>query len=94
VGGNRPRAEALLARLGAAPPPGPLRFPAGSIYWARAELLAKLAQLRLEPADFEGTTAHTVERLMGWLAVVAGQKVCTAKALDAPGLDKPGKLGQ
>ncbi|WP_417525596.1 rhamnan synthesis F family protein [Marinovum sp.] len=104
-GGNRPRAEALLARSGAALPPGPLCFPAGSIYWARAAVLAKLARLRLTPEDFEpeqalveGTTAHAVERLMGALTIAAGRVPCTSRTLDRPGalppgLDTAGKIG-
>lgn len=87
---NRPRAEALLARAGLALPPPPLRFPAGSIYWARAEVLEQLAALKLGAADFEaeqalveGTTAHVVERLMGPLAQSAGRRLLTTAALDA-----------
>jgi hypothetical protein len=86
---NRPRAEALLARAGLALPPGPLRFPAGSIYWARAEVLAQLAGLGLRATDFEpeqalvdGTTAHVVERLMGALAAAAGREIVTPAALE------------
>lgn len=92
-GANRARAEALLARAGRTAPPGPLRFPAGSIYWVRDDVLEALAGLQLSAADFEpeqalvdGTTAHAVERLMGWLALSAGRSLIPASALDLPAL--------
>jgi lipopolysaccharide biosynthesis protein len=66
-----------------------LRFPAGSIYWVRDDVLKALADLRLSAEDFEpeqalvdGTTAHAVERLMGWLALSAGRRLLPASALD------------
>ena len=90
-GANRARAEALLSRAGRTPPAGPLRFPAGSIYWVRDDVLEALAELHLSAEDFEpeqalvdGTTAHAVERLMGWLTLSAGRRLVPASALDAP----------
>lgn len=89
-GVNRPRAEALMTRAGLTPPAGPLVFPAGSIYWIKPPVLQALAALGLEAADFEpeqalvdGTTAHSVERMMGWLAAQAGQEILTAGDLAA-----------
>lgn len=89
-GANRAPAEALLAARGLAlAADGPLRFPAGSIYWARAEVIAALRRLDLGPADFDpeqalvdGTTAHAVERLMGHVAALAGTGLREGRMLD------------
>ncbi|MCE8540235.1 hypothetical protein KBY27_22450 [Ruegeria pomeroyi] len=88
-GANRPRAEALLARIGEQA--GELVFAAGSIYWIKPTLLDRIAALGLGAADFEpeqalvdGTTAHAMERVLGCLATTAGLGLCEARALDAP----------
>jgi len=88
-GMNRPRAVALLERAGLPAPASPLRFPAGSIWWAKPAVLEKLRALDLGAADFEpeqalvdGTTAHAIERLMGPLTALAGQNILTGPELD------------
>ncbi|WP_255005849.1 rhamnan synthesis F family protein [Roseovarius sp. M141] len=91
-GVNRPRAETLLARAGHTIPPGPLCFPAGSIYWVKQEVLQAIAGLHLSAENFEpeqalvdGTTAHALERLLGSLATLTGKSVREAQELDAQG---------
>jgi len=88
---NGARAAELLARGGLLPGHGPLRFPAGSIYWTKPPVLARLAALSLGAADFEpeqalvdGTTAHAVERIMGCLAQVDGLQIRQSADLDRP----------
>ncbi|MDT8328882.1 MAG: rhamnan synthesis F family protein [Roseovarius sp.] len=95
-GSNRPRAEALMARAGLSVPQGPLGFAGGSIYWVRGEILSSLARLRLAPDDFEpeqalvdGTTAHAVERMMGWLTKTSGLELRETSTLGMARPDPP-----
>jgi lipopolysaccharide biosynthesis protein len=59
-----------------------LSFPAGSIYWMKPLMVGILKALKLEEDHFEaetaqvdGTLAHALERVMGFLASAAGQNV-------------------
>ena len=97
---NRPRAEALLRRAGVSSAGRRLRFAAGSIYWIKPALLARLAALALEAADFEpeqalvdGTTAHAVERALGVLADAAGLAMRESRELDRAAAAAPGGAG-
>lgn len=88
-GMNRVRAQALLARLDQVPPKGSLRFPAGSIYWIKPDILGRWRAIGLRAGDFEpeqalvdGTTAHAVERLIGWIVCLGGRRIVSASALD------------
>jgi lipopolysaccharide biosynthesis protein len=91
-GRNRPMAASLLKRLGLRLEPQSLRFAAGSMYWARASILRRLADLGLGRADFEdeagqvdGTTAHALERVIGILATGSGLRVLERSELpDVP----------
>jgi lipopolysaccharide biosynthesis protein len=81
-GQNESVTATLLRRLGLDLGPEALRFAAGSMYWARASILRRLADLRLTAADFEdeagqvdGTTSHALERVIGILAADAGLRV-------------------
>lgn len=72
----------LARRIGVRCPAGALRFPAGSIYIMRGTLVPVLKGLRMSADDFEGehvaaytTTAHAVERLMGYVARSEGLDV-------------------
>ncbi len=93
---NRLRAEALLNRAGVSTEGRVLRFAAGSIYWIKPALIARLAALNLKADDFEpeqalvdGTTAHAIERALGVLADAAGLGQLESRDLDrkpmAPG---------
>lgn len=78
-GANQPRVEALLTRLRAGPMPVHFRFPAGTVCWIKAPVIAQLEALALPVEAFEpewgqtdGTLAHAVERLLGVLAADLG----------------------
>jgi lipopolysaccharide biosynthesis protein len=71
--------EALAARFPFAFDPDSLRYPAGSMYWAKPWLLQRLADLGVDLEHFEpeadhldGSTAHAIERFVGVLATAAG----------------------
>jgi lipopolysaccharide biosynthesis protein len=71
--------EALAARLPMAFDPDRLSFVQGSMFWCRPWLLERLADLNLDWDDFEaeggqydGTTAHALERMVGVMCQVAG----------------------
>lgn len=73
--GNRGRTLNLLARVGIPADPKQLCFPAGSMYWLKPKIVEALKRLQLCGEDFEpelgqgdGTTAHAVERVFGYLA--------------------------
>jgi Rhamnan synthesis protein F len=87
-GPNRPRAEALLGRVGITTGGRVLSFPAGSIYWVKPALIRRIRDLDLGVDDFEpeqalvdGTTAHAMERVLGYLAIDAGLEVREASDL-------------
>jgi Rhamnan synthesis protein F len=91
-GPNRPRAGALLARLGIGTESGPLSFPAGSIYWVKPALLRRLRDLNLGAGDFEpeqalvdGTTAHAMERVLGCLVADCGLEMRQSGEFDSAG---------
>jgi lipopolysaccharide biosynthesis protein len=78
-GSNQPLVEALAARIPFAFDPDQLRYPAGSMYWARPWVLRRLADLELGPEHFEseaghvdGSTAHALERFVGVAARASG----------------------
>ncbi|MEM9282212.1 MAG: rhamnan synthesis F family protein [Verrucomicrobiota bacterium] len=71
---NRNRTSELARRIGLAIEDLPLEYPAGSMYLVKPEIISSLKELSLEMDDFEvecgqidGTTAHAVERLVGYL---------------------------
>ena len=74
--------EALAARLPMAFDPAQLRFPGGSMFWCRPWLLEQIARLEVTAEDFEreagqydGTTAHALERIIGVLCTEAGMAI-------------------
>ncbi len=86
-GANLPLVR-LLGRRGRVPiGSAQLRFAAGSMYWVRGEVLRRLGDLDLHAAHFDpergqddGTTAHAVERYLGYLVRHLGELV-TSDAL-------------
>jgi lipopolysaccharide biosynthesis protein len=81
-GSNQALVEALAARIPFAFDPETLRYPAGSMYWARPWVLRRLADLRLGNEHFEpeanhidGSTAHALERFVGVAAQASGLDV-------------------
>jgi len=79
-GANLARATTLASRMGfRIDGAGALDFPSGSMFWARSEALGPLLDLRLSFDDFEveegqydGTLAHTIERLFFFVCERAG----------------------
>ena len=82
---NRLAAEALAPQLGLRLPlPQALRFPVGTMFWARRGALRTLYGLGLdwhdlppEPVGYDGSLLHAVERLLPLVAVQAGTRLAT-----------------
>ena len=81
-GANLPLVRWLGRRGGLPIRPRLLRFPAGSMYWARADLMRELGALGLSEDAFDvergqddGTTAHAIERYLGYLVTARGRMV-------------------
>jgi lipopolysaccharide biosynthesis protein len=77
--------EALAYRLPMAFDPDELQFPAGSMFWCRPWLLERLADLDInddhfepEAGQYDATTAHALERLIGVYTTVAGMDIVEA----------------
>jgi lipopolysaccharide biosynthesis protein len=92
-GSNLERTRQVLARTEIRMPEGVLSFPAGSIYWIKPLMISMLRALNLhadlfetETAQVDGTLAHAIERVLGFLAMAAGQKVVQSSQIgpDAP----------
>ncbi len=71
-GSDRALVDMLASRLPMAYDPDQLAFPSGSMFWCRPWLLERLSDLCLTAADFEpeagqydATTAHALERMVG-----------------------------
>ena len=82
--GNLPAARPLAKKLGikVEKTPHPFRFPAGSMFWARADILRRFSSLSLpqsyfpaESGQVDGTPAHAVERLLGVTAEATGARL-------------------
>lgn len=81
-GSNQGIVEALAYRLPMAFDPDELRFPAGSMFWCRPWILERLADLDInddhfepEAGQYDATTAHSLERLIGVFTQVAGMDI-------------------
>lgn len=80
--GNLPWLDTLLRSLKQNAQIGryELRFPAGSMFWARTSALADLLTIdpesfELEDAQLDGTLAHAIERLIGAMVQGRGQEI-------------------
>lgn len=82
-GSNLDLARELAFRLGwpdsALPEDGALRFPVGSMFWARVAAIRPLLDLALTPDHFppeagqvDGTLAHAIERMLGVVCQAGG----------------------
>ena len=81
-GSNQGIVEALAYRLPMAFDPDELTFPAGSMLWCRPWLLERLADLDIndehfehEAGQYDATTAHALERLIGIYSSVGGMDI-------------------
>jgi len=81
-GANLPLVRALGRRGDIPIDPAQLRFAAGSMYWVRGTVLTRLRELHLRAAHFDtergqddGTTAHALERYLGYLVRDMGDLV-------------------
>ncbi len=88
-GSNAARARDLLRRVELPMAEQDLTFPAGSIYWLKPLMIDMIRGMRLRVHDFEpeqaqvdGTSAHAMERALGYLAQTAGQRCVQATDLD------------
>ena len=87
-GTNKCRTEGLLHRIGLKINSDCPYFPSGSMFWIKPFTLGLLKSLQLDANDFEdetgaldGTTAHAVERVVGELALAAGQTIIETSEL-------------
>lgn len=81
-GENRDRVDQILARRHLKRGADCTHFAGGSMYWIKPFALGMLKSLELCTTDFEpesgqldGTTAHAVERVVGELVRLSGQKI-------------------
>jgi glycosyltransferase involved in cell wall biosynthesis len=77
---NKAFARALMTRMNLSPDlPDNIRFPLGTMFWARPEVLAPFWKLKLgasdvppEPLAEDGTILHAIERLMPTVSEATG----------------------
>ncbi len=88
-GSNHLQTKQLLDRLEIPMDANALEFPAGSIYWLKPTVLQLLEALELGPQDFhpeaqqlDGTTAHAIERLLGYVCKSSGLSILQATEMD------------
>jgi lipopolysaccharide biosynthesis protein len=81
-GSDQPIVEALAYRLPMAFDPDELAFPAGSMFWCRPWILERLSDLAInddhfepEAGQYDATTAHALERMIGVYCEVAGMNI-------------------
>ncbi|MEQ9692872.1 glycoside hydrolase family 99-like domain-containing protein [Shimia sp. SDUM112013] len=97
-GSNLELTQSLLRRLEIEIDGSHLSFPAGSIYWIKPTILKLLKAMHLHEGEFDveyaqvdGTVAHALERVMGFLAIEAGQDVLQTTQVAELGGQKPVK---
>jgi lipopolysaccharide biosynthesis protein len=81
-GPNRERVEHELARIGIKANRYELKFPGGSMFWIKPAALHLLKGMDYNALDFEreegqldGTLAHAIERIIGFLVQHSGQRI-------------------
>ena len=87
-GWNRDRVTKELKRIGIPAKKYKLRFPGGSMFWIKPQALELLKAMNFRAADFEreegqldGTLAHAIERIMGFLIQHSGQKLVEVSSI-------------
>jgi glycosyltransferase involved in cell wall biosynthesis len=86
-GENRANAEALAKRMGITIPKADFfDFPIGAMFWYRPDALKPLFELGLhwddypsEPAPYDGTILHAIERLIPFVVNESGYDVCSLR---------------
>jgi hypothetical protein len=83
---NEEYAVELAQRVGLTSLPIHIKFPAGGMFWARAEYLRNLRDIGLvfdellaEPVPLDGSTLHAIERLIGVLPEYYGFTQCLVR---------------
>jgi glycosyltransferase involved in cell wall biosynthesis/predicted O-methyltransferase YrrM len=78
---NRRQAEAIAARMGFGHLPEKIDFPAGTMFWVRADVLKRFVDMNLgwddypaEPLPIDGSILHAMERLFGVVPGLMGLK--------------------
>ncbi len=89
-GSNRDMTRDILRRIECQAALSDMRFPAGSIWWAKPVVIGMLKALRITPEMFaaeqgqvDGTLAHALERAMGGIVRMAGMRVAQTGDLKA-----------
>jgi lipopolysaccharide biosynthesis protein len=84
-GYNTEKSMQLLSRLNMDVDINQLRFPSGSMYWIKAEVIEAMKALELTFDDFEeevgatdGTMAHAFERIVGYLCAYVDMHIQVA----------------
>ena len=90
--GNREDADGIASRMGLGGLPEQFNFPVGTMFWARSAVLSKFVELGLawsdyptEPAPYDGTLIHAIERLFG---VVPAKMGMTCAVTNVRGLTR------
>ena len=88
-GSNLDTTRSVMNRLEIQVREDALSFPAGSIYWIKPLMLGLLKSLHLTADVFEpeltqvdGTLAHAIERVLGFLAASADQKILQTSQIE------------
>lgn len=87
---NRPHAQSLMRRMGYDRPlPEHIRFPLGTMFWARTQILEPLWNAEVaardvppEPLPEDGTILHAVERLLPTVCEYSGYEWMTVHVAD------------
>jgi len=89
-GSNVDTTRQLLDRIEVPLDVSSLDFPAGSMYWLKPTILAMLKSMQLtqdhfqiEDQQLDGTTAHAVERALGYICKAAGLKTYQTTEIDS-----------
>ena len=95
---NEEYAVELAQRIGLTSLPIHIKFPAGGMFWARADYLRSLRQIGLvfeellpEPVPLDGSFLHAIERLIGVLPEYYGFSQCLVRIPGVQRYPEPSK---